>query len=95
MRAGDGELVEEHQELAEGLIEGPAREQADAFIGVHGPVGDHLLLHRGEHAQLDLLFLAKHLHRIRLVELDGRAVHLRPQMDRSFLLVWEMSFLQL
>lgn len=86
MRSGDGQLVEEHQELAEGLEEGPAGQQADALVGVHGPVGDHLLLHRGEHAQLDLLLLAEHLHRIRLVELDGRAVHLRPQMDRCRLL---------
>lgn len=80
VRAGDGQLVEEHQELAEGLEEGPAREQTDAFIGVHRPVGDHLLLHRGENAQLDLLLLAQQLHWIRLVELDGRSVHLRPEM---------------
>lgn len=57
VRAGDGQLVEEHQELAEGLKEGPAGEQADALIAVYWPVGDHLLLHRGEQAQLDLLLL--------------------------------------
>ena len=61
VRPRDGQLVEEHQELAEGLEEGPAGEQADAFVGVHGPVGDHLLLHRGEHAQLDLLLLAQQI----------------------------------
>lgn len=80
---GDGQLVEEHQELAEGLKEGPARQQADALVGVDGPVGDHLLLHGGEHAQLDLLLLAQQLHGIRLVELDGRPVHLRADTDTS------------
>lgn len=71
MRARDGELVDEHQELAEGLKEGPAGEQTDAFIGVHRPVGDHLLLHRGEKAQLDLLLLAQQICWIWLVKLDG------------------------
>lgn len=71
VRAGDGELVEEHQELAEGLEEGPAGEQANAFVGVYGSVRDHLLLHRGEQAQLDLLLLAQLIHGMRLVELDG------------------------
>lgn len=69
--ARDGELVEEHQELVEGLEEGPAGEHADAFIGVYGSVGDHLLLHRGEQAQLDLLLLAQLIHWMWLVELDG------------------------
>lgn len=78
MRAGDGELVEEDQELPEGLKEGPAGQQADAFIAFHGPVGDHLLLHGGEQTQLDLLLLAQLIHRMRLVELDRCSVHLEP-----------------
>lgn len=81
VRAWDGQLVEEHQELAEGLEEGPAGEQADAFIGVYRPVGDHLLLHRAEHAQLDLLLLTQLIHWIWLVELDGWSVHLQTHTD--------------
>lgn len=57
VRPRDRQLVEEHEELAEGLEEGPAGQQADALVGVHRPVGDHLLFHRCEHAQLDLLLL--------------------------------------
>lgn len=94
MRAGDGQLVEEHQELAEGLEEGPAGEQTDAFIGVHRPVGDHLLLHRGENTQLDLLLLAQQLHWIWLVELDGRSVHLRPEMMTDHFWLPELSLME-
>lgn len=90
--AWDGELVEEHQELSEGLKEGPAWEQTDAFIGVHRPVGDHLLLHRGEQAQLDLLLLAQQIHWIRLVELDSWSVHLRRhRWDDSFSFSWGLE----
>lgn len=79
MRPGHRQFVEEHEELAEGLKEGPAGQQADALVGVDLAVGDHLLLHRGQHAQLDLLLLVEQLHWVRLVELDGRPVHLPPQ----------------
>lgn len=50
VRPGDRQFVEEHEELAEGLKEGPAGQQADALVGVDVAVGDHLLLHRAEHA---------------------------------------------
>lgn len=85
VRAWDGQLVEEHQELAEGLEEGPAGEQADAFIGVYRPVGDHLLLHRAEYAQLDLLLLAQLIHWIWLVELDGWSVHLQTDIRHAII----------
>ena len=77
VRAGDGELVEEEQKLPEGLEEGPAGEQADALVGVDGPVGDELLLHGRQEAQLLLLPLAQLVHGVRLVELDRRAIHLQ------------------
>lgn len=67
----DRQLVQEHQELAEGLEERPAGQEADAFIGVDRPVGDQLLLDGGEQPQLDLLFLAQQIHRIWLIKLDG------------------------
>lgn len=77
VRPRDGELVEEEQKLPEGLEEGPAGEQADALVGVDGPVGDELLLHGCQQAQLLLLPLAQLRQRVRLVELDGGAVYLQ------------------
>lgn len=76
VRPGDRQFVEEHQELAEGLKEGPAGQQADALVGVDLAVGNHLLLHRGKHAQLDFLLLVELIYGVRLVELDGRPIHL-------------------
>lgn len=83
VRARDGQLVQEHEELAEGLKEGPAGEQADALVGVYGSVWDHLLLNSGEQAEMDLLLLAQQIHWIRLVELDGGSVHLRSDVPRG------------
>lgn len=39
VRAGDGVTVEEGEELAEGVEEGPVGEQADALVGVDGAWG--------------------------------------------------------
>lgn len=72
----DGQLVEEHEELAERLEEGPAGEQANALVGVDRPVGDHLLLHGGEQAQLHLLLLTEEIYGVGLIELDGSTVYL-------------------
>lgn len=77
MRPRDGELVEEEQKLPEGLEEGPAGQQTDALVGVDGPVGDEFLLHDRHQAQLLLLPVAQLIQRVRLVELDCSAVHLR------------------
>lgn len=63
-------------------------QQTDALVAVDVAVWNHLLLHRGEHAQLDLLLFIELLHRVRLVELDSRPIHLPPQkphLDFSFL----------
>lgn len=57
VRAWDGQFVEEHEELAERLEEGPARQHTDALVGVDGSIGDHFLLHCSEQTQLDLLLL--------------------------------------
>lgn len=83
MRPGHGQLVEEHEELPEGLEEWPSGQQADALVGVDGSVGDHLLLYCGDNAQLDLLLLAQQLHRIRLVELDRGTVDLQPARKQN------------
>lgn len=83
MRPGHGQLVEEHEELPEGLEEWPSGQQADALVGVDGSVGDHLLLHCGDNAQLDLLLLAQQLHRVRLVELDRGTVDLQPARKQN------------
>lgn len=83
MRPGHGQLVEEHEELPEGLEEWPSGQQADALVGVDGSVGDHLLLHCGDNTQLDLLLLTQQLHRIRLVELDRGTVDLQPARKQN------------
>lgn len=86
MGTRDGQLVEEHEELAERLEEGPAGEQADALVGVDRPVGDHLLLHCGEQAQLHLLLLTEEIYGVGFIELDGRAVHLgQSKLDERYI----------
>lgn len=84
--ARDGVAVQECEELAEGVEEGPMGEQADALVGVHGArggggvggVGGAGWLWVGaQQTQLGALLLAQTLLGEGLVELDGRSVDLK------------------
>ena len=92
MRARDGVAVEECEELAKNIKEGPVGEQADALVSVDraGACGSTIggrsrgdrgggggLLQIQVQAQLCELPVGQTLLRVGLVELDGSSVHLK------------------
>lgn len=92
VRAGDRVAIEECEELAESVEEGPVGEQTDALVGVDWALGCGAVggCHRGiggggggfvwilvQEAQLGALQISQTLLRVGLIELDGSTVHLK------------------
>ena len=76
VRTGDGVAVDEGEKLLEDGEEGPVGEHADALLHLHRAAGDGPPVHHAHQAQAHALPLRQRLPRVRLVELDGGAVHL-------------------
>lgn len=92
VRAGDGVAIEEREELAESVEEGPVGEQADALVGVDRALGCGAVGGRrrgvggggggfvriwAQEAQLRPLLISQTLVRVGLVELNGGTVDLQ------------------
>lgn len=73
---GDGVTVDKGEKLLEDGEEGPVREHAHTLLDLHRPAGDGPPVHYAYQAKTHPLSLRQSLPWVRLVELDGRAVHL-------------------
>lgn len=58
------------------MVEGPARQETDALVGVDGAVGNGLLLHGCKESKLDLLLLSQVICWVELIELDACTIDL-------------------
>lgn len=76
MRTRDGVTVDKGEKLLEDGEEGPVGEHAHALLDLHRPAGDGPPVHHAYQAETHPLPLRQSLPGVRLVELDGRAVHL-------------------
>ncbi len=91
VRARDGVAIEECEELAESVKEGPVRKQTDTLVGVdrawgvsaavggcHRSVGGRgFVWIRAQETQLGALLISQTLRRVGLIELNGSTIHLQ------------------